>query len=70
MIWSGVVMCGGSGIVIEHEERCDDDGTDEPCPICRGEELDPDFLARIEQAGAQPGRTMNFDEAIEWLRTL
>jgi hypothetical protein len=52
----------------EHGERCGDDGTDKPCPICRGEELDPEFLARIEEAAAQPGITMTFDEAIAWLR--
>jgi hypothetical protein len=63
-------MCGGSGIVDQHEGRCGDDGTDEPCPICRGEELDPDFLARIERAAAQPGRAMTVEEAIEWLRNL
>jgi len=50
------------------EGGCGDDHGDEPCPICRGEELDPDFLARIQQASAQPGMTMTFDEAIEWLR--
>ncbi len=54
--------------MIDHGERCGDDGTDEPCAICRGEELDPDFLAMIEQAAAQPGKAMTFDEAIEWLR--
>lgn len=54
----------------QHAGRCGDDGTDEPCPICRGEELDPDFVAMIEQAAAQPGKAMTFDEAIEWLRTL
>ena len=58
----------GSEIMGEHDRRCGDDGAHEPCPICRGEELDPNFLARIEQAAAQPGRTMNFDEAMEWLR--
>jgi hypothetical protein len=62
-------MGGGSGIVVEHDGRCDD-GTDEPCPICRSEELDPDFLAMIEKAAAQPGQVMTADEAIEWLRTL
>lgn len=51
----------------EHDERCDDHA-DEPCPICRGEELDPAFLTRIEQAGAQPGRVTTLDEAMEWLR--
>ena len=63
-------MCGGSGIVDQHEERCGDDGMDEPCPICRGDPLDPDFIDMVEQAAAQPGRVMTFDEAIEWLRTL
>ena len=56
--------------MIEHEERCGDDGTDEPCPICRGEELDPDFLAMIERAAAQPGRVMTVEEAIEWIQSL
>jgi hypothetical protein len=51
------------------EDGCGDDGTDAPCPICRGEELDPDFLARIEAAASQPGRSMTADEAIEWLRS-
>lgn len=55
--------------MVEHDEGCDD-GADGSCPICRGEELDPDFLAWIEQAAAQPGRTMTLDEAIEWLGTL
>ena len=63
-------MCRGSGIVDQHEGRCGDDETDEPCAICRGEELDADFLAMIERAAAQPGKAMSFDEAIEWLRTL
>ena len=49
-------------------DGCDDDHGDGSCPICRGEELDPDFLARIEQAGAHPGMAMTFDEAMEWLR--
>lgn len=56
--------------MVEHGGRCDDDGADRPCTICRGEELDPDFLAMIEQAAAQPGRVMTGEEAIEWLRTL
>jgi hypothetical protein len=62
-------MCGGSGIVIQHEGRCDD-GTDDPCPICRGEELDADLLAMIEAAAAQPGREMTVEEFGEWLRSL
>jgi hypothetical protein len=63
-------MCGGSEIVDQHAGRCGDDGTDEPCPICRGDPLDPEFIEMIEHAAAQPGRVMTFDEAIEWLRTL
>lgn len=63
-------MCGGSGIVDQHAGRCDGDGTDESCPICRGEELDSDFLSMIELAAAQPGKAMTFEEAIEWLRNL
>lgn len=49
-------------------DGCDDDHGGGSCPICRGEELDPDFLARIEQAGAQPGMAMTFDEAMDWFR--
>ena len=51
----------------QHKGRCGDDGTDEPCPICRDEELDPDFVAMIEQAAAQPGRAMTADEFTAWL---
>lgn len=57
-------------MVDQHEERCGVDGPDEPCPICRGDPLDPEFIEMIEHAAAQPGRVMTFDEAIEWLRTL
>lgn len=56
-------------MVIEHDERCED-GTDDPCLICRSEELDPDFLAMIEAAAAQPGQAMTAEEAIGWLRRL
>lgn len=58
---------GGGSVMDRHNGGCSDD-EDESCPICRGEELDPAFLARIEQAGVQPGKTMTFDEAMEWLR--
>lgn len=47
---------------------CGDDGTDEPCPICRGEMSD-EFLAWVEQAAAQPGRAMTAEEAIEWINS-
>jgi hypothetical protein len=69
--WHALLKCitaEVSKIMGEHGEPCAD-GADESCPICRGEELDPDFVARIEQAAAQPGRTMTFDEAMEWLRS-
>jgi len=52
------------------EGGCGDDGTDAPCPICRGEELSPDFIAMLEQAAAQPGRVMTAEETVEWLRDL
>lgn len=49
---------------------CGDDHGDESCPICRGEELDPDFVSRITAAAAQPGRVMTIEEFSEWLRSL
>ncbi len=66
MVWVVLVMDEGS-VIDRHNEECWE-GDDEPCPICRGEELDPALLARIEQAGVQPGKTMTFDEAMKWLR--
>lgn len=50
--------------MVEHE--CGDDLYDQ-CPICLGEVSD-EFVAMIEQAAAQPGRPMAFDDAIAWLR--
>jgi hypothetical protein len=56
---------------MKHDERCADDIGDDDCPICRGEELDPDFLARITAAAAaQPGRVMTIEEFGKWLRSL
>lgn len=52
------------------EGGCGDDGTGGTCPICRGEELSPDFIAMLEQAAAQPGRVMTAEETVEWLRDL
>ncbi len=52
------------------EGGCGDDGTGGTCPICRGEELSPDFIAMLEQAAAQPGRVMTAEEKVEWLRDL
>lgn len=60
-------------IMIEHEERCEDvggdDGMDEPCPICRGDVSD-EFLAWVEQAASQPGKTMTPEEFSVWLDSL
>ena len=53
--------------MIEHDGRCDDDGADEPCPICRGE-VSPEFVERIKAAAAQPGQVMTIDEFNVWLR--
>ena len=62
-------MYGGSGIVIEHDGRCDEDGNDD-CPICRGEMSD-EFVAMIQQAAAaQPGRTRTGEEFLTWLRDI
>lgn len=53
------------------EDGCDDDHRDRTCPICRGEELSPDFIAMLERAAsAEPVVSMTADEAIEWLRSL
>lgn len=52
------------------KDGCGDDHGDDSCPICRGEELDPDFLAQITAAAAQPGREMTIEEFGEWLRGL
>ncbi|MDF0541161.1 hypothetical protein PX699_02320 [Sphingobium sp. H39-3-25] len=60
-------------IVIEHGERCGDDGPDGACPICRGE-MSPEFIEwlgeAVAAAEAQPGKAMTAEEAIEWLGTL
>jgi hypothetical protein len=54
-------------------DGCGDDGTDAPCPICRGE-MSPEFTEWLTEVvaatEAQPGKSMTADEAIEWLRTL
>ena len=52
------------------KDGCGYDHGDESCPICRDEELNPDFLARITAAAAQPGRVMTIEEFGEWLRGL
>jgi hypothetical protein len=52
------------------KDGCGDDHGDEECPICRGEELSPDFIAMLEQAVAQPGFVMTAEETVEWLRGL
>ena len=48
------------------ENGCGDDHRDGSCPICRGDVSD-EFIARIEQAASQPGRSMTFDEFKAWL---
>lgn len=53
------------------EGGCDHEHGDETCPICRGEELNPDFIAMLEQAAsAEPVVSMTAEEAVEWLRSL
>ena len=49
------------------DDGCGGDHGDESCPICRGEELDPDFVSRITAAAAQPGRMMTIKEFNVWL---
>lgn len=70
--WAGSYV-EALAIMDEHGERCDDDGTNEPCPICRGE-MSPEFIEwlgeAVAAAEAQPGKTMTAEEAIEWLGTL
>lgn len=52
------------------EGRCWDDHGDDPCSICRGEELSPEFIAMVEQAAsAEPVVSMTAEEAVEWLRS-
>lgn len=51
-------------------DGCDDDH-DASCLICRGEPLDPGFIAWLEQAAsAEPVVSMTAEEAVEWLRGL
>lgn len=48
-------------------DRCDDDGDGRYCPICRGDPLDPDFVAMIEQGAARPYQVMTAAEFTAWL---
>jgi len=60
---------GGLSMDDAFDERCGDDDGGAMCPICRGEELPPKFIAamlRAESAG--PVVRMTADEAAEWLR--
>ncbi|WP_242098845.1 hypothetical protein [Sphingomonas sp. CROZ-RG-20F-R02-07] len=52
------------------KDGCGDDHGDGSCPICRGEELSPDFIAMLEQAAAQPGRAMTIEQFEAWLDDL
>jgi hypothetical protein len=47
------------------EEVCDDHA----CAICQGEVSD-EFIAMVQQAAAQLGQVMTFDQAMVWLRDL
>jgi len=49
------------------KDGCGDDWEDQPCAICRGEDLCPEFIERMTATAAQPGRRMTAEEAIEWL---
>ena len=68
------MVVGAAGSWSRSEERSMGDAFeggdgDRPCPICRGEASD-EFIAMVEQAAAQPGKVMTFDEALAWLRDL
>jgi len=52
------------------KDGCDHGHDDDACAICRGEPLDPGFVAWLEQAAAQPGRVMTAEEMVEWVRSL
>lgn len=54
------------GAQVEHD-RCDDDGDERSCAICRGDALSSDFVSMVEQAAAQPGLVMTADEFTAWL---
>jgi hypothetical protein len=46
-----------------------EDNDDHDCPICRGEELSPEFVATI--LAARPlGKNMDLEEAREWVNRL
>jgi hypothetical protein len=47
--------------MVEDEEGHDHEH-DEDCPLCRGEELSPEFVQMILEAGAQSGRRMTPEE--------
>lgn len=51
------------------EDSCGDDHSAGSCSICRGD-VSAEFIARIEQAAAQPGRVMSIDEFGFWLRDI
>lgn len=50
------------------KDGCGDDHGNESCPICRGEELSPDFIVMLERALAEPVVSMTAEEAIAWFR--
>ncbi len=52
-------------------DGCGGDHGDGTCPICRGEELSPDFIALLERAASdEPVVSMTVEEAAEWIRSL
>lgn len=50
------------------QNHLETDGSDNDCPICRGE-LPLDFVQQIITAAAKPGITMTADDFQAWLRT-
>lgn len=52
------------------KDGCGDDHGNESCPICRGEELSPDFIVMLERTLAEPVVSMTAEEAIAWFRAV
>lgn len=40
-----------------------------PCPICRGDPLDPHFIEMVEQEAALAGQAMTADAFLAWLHS-
>ena len=54
--------------MIEREGRCGDE--DHDCPICRADVLSEEFIARIEEAAAEPRIVQTKEEFLAWLDSL